>query len=292
MRERPTSSQAASDVPAGGSAAVKPQAQGGAAYPPLAGVGVIVTRPARQSAALSARLARFGARPIVWPAIVILPPPDAAALAQAHAHLAEYDLAIFVSANAVEFGAPDPARWPASLRILAPGIGTAEAIAAVDLPAARVPDSSFDSEGLLALPELQQVQGRRIVIFRGDEGRALLGETLRARGARVDYVACYRRAPPASGAEGLERLLAASEAHALTLTSVEGLDNLRAALGARAIALLSPLKTFAPHPRIVDAARAMGLDAAETPPGDAGLVTALLEWFTLHPPSPERHEQR
>jgi uroporphyrinogen-III synthase len=251
---------------------------------PLAGVGVLVTRPARQSAALARMLAKFGARPIVWPAIVILPPADRSALAQAHARLGGYDFAIFVSANAVEFGAPpDPAHWPATLRILAPGVGTADAIAAVGLPGARVPESSFDSEGLLALPDLAQVEGKRIVIFRGEEGRALLGDTLRARGAIVDYVACYRRAAPSSGSEGLTRLLAAGEAHALTLTSAEGLDNLLAALGERAGALLRPLRTFAPHPRIVEAARAAGLDAVETPPGDAGLLTALLEWFAQHP---------
>jgi uroporphyrinogen-III synthase len=250
---------------------------------PLADVGVIVTRPARQSAALAQRLATFGARPIVWPAIVILPPDDGAPLARAHAHLADYDLAVFVSANAVEFGAPDPARWPASVRIYAPGIGTAEAITAVGLPEARVPETSFDSEGLLALPELAHVEGRRVVIFRGDEGRALLGDTLSARGAIVDYVACYRRAAPATSSEGLLRVLAASEAHALTLTSIEGLTNLLDAIGARGKALLAQLKTFAPHARIVAAAREAGLDAFETPPGDAGLLTALLEWFTQHP---------
>jgi uroporphyrinogen-III synthase len=229
-------------------------------------------------------LAKFGARPIVWPAIVILPPTDASALARAHAHLADYDLAIFVSANAVEFGAPpDPARWPATLRILAPGVGTADAVAAVGLPRARVPESSFDSEGLLALPDLAHVEGKRIVIFRGDDGRALLGDVLRARGATVDYVACYRRAAPSGGSEGLARLLAAHEAHALSLTSAEGLGNLVAALGDRAGTLLAPLKTFAPHPRVVEAARAVGLDAVDTPPGDAGLLTALLEWFTQHP---------
>jgi uroporphyrinogen-III synthase len=229
------------------------------------------------------RLAGLGARPIVWPAIVILPPEDTAALAQAHAALADYDLAVFVSANAVEFGAPDPRRWPPSLPIYAPGMGTADAVAAVGLPAARVPESSFDSEGLLALPELQDVAGKRVIIFRGDEGRALLADTLRARGARVDHVACYRREAPQSGAAGLRERLSAGDAHALTLTSVEGLANLLRALGPEAQRPLAALKTFAPHPRIVAAARSAGLDAIETAPGDAGLMAALLEWFAQHP---------
>lgn len=250
---------------------------------PLAGVGVIITRPVRQAAALAQRLATFGAQPIVWPAIVILPPDDRTALDRAHAHLGDYDLAVFVSPNAVEFGAPAPSRWPASLPIFAPGLGTADAIAAVGLPAARIPAASFDSEGLLALPEMHDVAGKRVVVFRGDDGRTLLGDTLRARGARVDYVACYRRAAPQSGAQGLLRVLAAREAHALTLTSVEGLANLRNALGPGGETGLAAMKTFAPHARIVAAARAAGLDAIETAPGDAGLLTALLEWFNQHP---------
>ena len=122
-----------------------------------------------------------------------------------------------------------------------------------------------------------------IVIFRGDEGRALLGDTLRARGAHVDYVACYRREAPRSGAEGLRERLSAGDAHALTLTSVEGLDNLLRALGPEGQRPLAALKTFAPHPRIVAAARAAGLDAIETAAGDAGLMSALLEWFAQHP---------
>jgi uroporphyrinogen-III synthase len=156
---------------------------------------------------------------------------------------------------------------------------------AVGLPAAQVPTTTFDSEGLLALPALQNIAGRRIVIFRGDEGRAHLGDTLRARGAEVDYVACYRRAPPSTGATGLEAILERREAHALTLTSAEGLDNLFRALGPAARARLVGLQAFAPHPRIVAAAQPAGLSATETAPGDGGLVAALLEWFGRHPAS-------
>jgi len=254
-----------------------------AARGPLAGTGVIVTRPPRQSERFAARLASLGARPIVWPAIVILPPADPAALARAHAQLDAFDFAIFVSANAAEYGAPEAARWPARVAIFAPGPGTAEALAAVGLPAARIPVASHDSEGLLALPELEEVAGKSGIIFRGDDGRALLGETLRGRGATIEYVACYRRAAPATGAEGLARVILEGGAHALTLTSAEGLHNLLAALPAEARARLASLPSFAQHPRIVAAARAAGLDCHPSAAGDGGLLTALLEWFAHHP---------
>jgi uroporphyrinogen-III synthase len=60
----------------------------------------------------------------------------------------------------------------------------------------------------------------------------MLGDTLHARGAHVDYVACYRREAPRSRRRGFARASVRGRAHALTLTSVEGLDNLLRALGA------------------------------------------------------------
>src|SRR5205809_6703779 len=157
---------------------------------PLGGIGVIVTRPQRQAAGLARKLVAVGAAPLLWPAIVILPPLDRTPLERAHTTLDSYDIAVFVSANAVEYGVPDPSRWPPSLRVFAPGPVTAEALAAVGLTNTRIPVTTFDSEGLLGLPELQQIGGSRVLIFRGQGGRELLGNTLSDRGARVAYVSC------------------------------------------------------------------------------------------------------
>ena len=251
---------------------------------PLAGVGVIVTRPARQAGGFARQLAALGATPIVFPAIVILPPADRASLDSAHAALDQFDIAIFVSANAVEFGVPAPSDWPAGLVALAPGPGTAAALAATGIAEARIPASTFDTEGLLALPELGDVSAKRVVIFRGEGGRGDLGASLRARGARVTYVECYRRAAPATGAAGLSEVLREARAHALTLTSSEGLDNLCALLDADDMRRLRQLPAFVPHPRIAEHALNLGFAPVETGGADAGLIAGLLEWFALHPP--------
>ncbi len=262
---------------------VHPLTPPAAAAGPLQHIGVIITRPARQAAGLAQILAALGATPIIVPAIIILPPADAAALERVHASLGHYEMAIFVSANAVEYGVPDPRRWPARLRAFAPGPGTAAALVAVGIAAPVIPATSFDSEGLLALPELNEVTGKRVLIFRGEGGRQLLGDTLRARGADVTYVDCYRRAVPQTGGEGLAEVLAAGRADALTLTSSEGLDNLCTLLGADALRALQALPAFAPHPRIVEHARTQGFTAIATGGSDAGLVAGLLEWFSAHP---------
>jgi uroporphyrinogen-III synthase len=256
---------------------------GGEARRPLDGVGVVVTRPARQAAGLVAELAALGASPLVFPAIVILPPDDRSALDRVHASLDRYDIAIFVSANAVEYGVPSPHAWPAKLHAFAPGPGTAAALIATGVHDVTVPGASFDSEGLLALPALQDVAGKRIAIFRGDGGRELLGDTLRARGAMVDYVPCYRRAAPQSGADGRVAALRAGRVHALTVTSSEGLDNLWALLDDATRGLVRRTPVFVPHPRIVERARELGLVAIATSGADAGLIAGLLEWFASHP---------
>ena len=250
---------------------------------PLAGVGVIVTRPARQAAGLAQQLAAVSATPIVFPAIVILPPSNRAGLDAAHATLADFDVAIFVSANAVEYGVPAPQSWPATLEAFAPGPGTAAALAATGIANARIPASTFDSEGLLELPSLRTVNGKRVVIFRGEGGRDHLGEALRQRGAAVSYVDCYRRTAPATGAGGLSEVLRDARAHALTLTSSEGLDNLCALLNAEDLARLRALPAFVPHPRIATHARKLDFAPVETGGSDAGLIKGLLEWFAAHP---------
>ena len=245
---------------------------------PLAGIGVVVTRPARQAGAFAQKLAALGATPIAWPAIVILPPDDPAPLARVHAALDRYDLAFFISANAAEYGAPPAGRWPPALRAYAPGPGTSEALAGVGVPDARIPTTTFDSDGLLALPELADVRGKRVIVFRGSGGREQLAQTLARRGATVESVDCYRRAAPAGDARGLVELLREGRAHALTLTSSEGADNLMRAAGDEGRALLARIPAFVPHPRIAERVRALGLDARLTPGGDAGLVAGLLEW--------------
>ena len=250
----------------------------------LDGRGVLITRPARQAAGFARQIAAIGGNPVIFPAIVILPPEDRKALERAQRELARYDFAVFVSANAVEYGVGDPASWPANLIAFAPGPGTAAALAAVGIVRVRQPTTTMDSEGLLALPEFAAVSGKRAVIFRGGGGRELLAETLAARGATVDTVDCYRRARPEAGAAGLEEAFRAGRVDAATLTSSEGLDNLWALLGHEARSRLCATPTFVPHPRI--AARAGELGIARvivTPPADAGLLAALLEYFaTTH----------
>lgn len=251
----------------------------------LHGAGILITRPARQAAGLARAIATIGGKPIIFPAIVILPPSDRGPLEKVQRELARYDYAVFVSANAVEYGIGDPAAWPPHLVAFAPGSGTAAALAAVGITNVRIPTTTMDSEGLLALPELDAVVGKRIVIFRGSGGRVLLDQALVARRAIVDLVECYQRAKPQAGVAGLEEAFRDGRVAAVTLTSSEGLANVWDILGRDARARLARTPTFVPHARIALRARELGLRVViTTPPADAGLLASLLEYFAAHQP--------
>jgi uroporphyrinogen-III synthase len=130
------------------------------------------------------------------------------------------------------------------------------------------------------MPALAAVGGKRVVVFRGDGGRELLGDTLRARGATVDYVECYRRARPATDAGPLVRALERGEIDAVVVSSSEGLRNLFDMVGEAGRQPLQRTPLFAPHARIAAGARALGCEQViGTAPGDAGLAAALAAFW-------------
>jgi uroporphyrinogen-III synthase len=128
------------------------------------------------------------------------------------------------------------------------------------------------------MPELaiERVAGRRIAIFRGDGGRELLADTLRARGAAVDCVTCYRRSGPAGDVAPLLAAWRAGKLDALTVSSSEGLRYLVNLLDAEGRSYLQKTPVFVPHARIADNARALGLsNIILTDAADAGIVAGL-----------------
>lgn len=253
----------------------------------LRGRHIVVTRPAGQATHLAEALVAAGAVPLLFPVLAIAPLRDTAALVERIIALDQYDLAVFVSPNAVALGLREVlARrtWPPHLRVATVGHSSEAALQAHDLAGQEkqvlCPQGRFDSEALLELPELQSMQGQRVIIFRGDGGRELLSETLRQRGATVDYAACYTRHRPTQSADPLLRLWQAGQLDAITVTSSEGLHNLVAMVGQLGQAWLRKTPLFVPHARIAAAADACGLhQVVLTDPADAGLMVGLLRYF-------------
>ncbi len=214
----------------------------------------------------------------------ITDPADPEPLRQAGQTLETFDWAIFVSANAVEkaLGSILAARtWPRSVRIATIGKSSAQALSRFGLAADIHPEQRFDSEGLLELPEMQRVEGRRIVIFRGNGGREYLAETLRSRGAVVRYVEAYRRVCPQADGSTLLRHWQQGEISVVLVNSAESLGNLAKILGEAGARLLTATPLLVVSERMVTVAEQMGF---RSPPivaanaTDDAVLDALLSW--------------
>lgn len=245
---------------------------------PLSGLTIAVTRPRDQAVQLAQRIEQAGGIPLLFPLLEIAPAQDTKALREQVSHIGQYDLAIFISPNAVHYGMEAiraSGTLPPSLKIATVGQGSAKALRELGIADVIAPTERSDSEALLALPKLQNIAGWRVLIFRGDGGRELLGDTLKARGATVEYAACYRRGKPQWEANAL--LEAAPDA--ITVTSSEALGYLWEMLGANTRTALRGTAIFLPHPRIAELARQQGWQQVRlTGSGDDGLLSALMAW--------------
>lgn len=248
---------------------------------PLAGFGVVITRPREQAATLAELIQQAGGNPILFPLLEIAPVEDYTAFDHAVSQLDAFDWAIFISSNAVQHGMHRLLAFrsfPTQVRCAAIGPSTTSELARFGIVDVVAPAHRFDSESLLNLPEMQEVSGKRCMIFRGIGGRDLLAKTLRDRGAEVSFAESYRRFNPNENTSTLEKLWEKGMLHALIVTSSEALRNLLDLSGAHP-GWLQSIPVFVNHARIADSARQYGLKAlVASAPGDPGMLEALIQW--------------
>lgn len=249
----------------------------------LGGARVLVTRPAHQAGPLAQGIARAGGVPVLLPAIEIAAPSDRSALDRALAAAAQASYAIFVSRNAVERGLPalHTRGIPATLKFAAVGAATARALEAAGIRDVLRPARRFDSEALLELLPAEAVRGRTVLLFRGEHGRALLADTLAARGAHVEPAICYRRTRPAHPDPTVLAQLARGDIDVAIATSIDGLENLVALAGSTGREPLLNTALIVASERVRAAGRALGFRAAievADGAGDDALLAALGAW--------------
>ena len=250
---------------------------------PLTGINILVTRPAHQAGDLAARIRAAGGTPILFPVLEILDTEDQRPLLDLLARLDEFDLAIFISPNAVSKTMSlirAKRTLPPKLKVAAVGQGTTRELRNFGVDEVIAPTRRFDSEALLDMDDLQQVEGKRVVVFRGDSGRELLGDELLKRGAVLEYAECYRRVKPSTNTASLLSAWANNEMNAITITSSEGLRNLFDMVGESGQVWLKITPLFVSHERIVHAASKLGLtQVILTAAGDEGLLQGLSNYF-------------
>ena len=252
---------------------------------PLHGKRILLTRPAHQSAGWQQTLAEAGAHCDSIPMLAIAPIADPAGI-QAIKNLVldfdQFDHAIFVSQNAVHYGF----EWledywpqlPQGPRFYAIGAATARAIANHGPePERDSQQGSMDSEALLALSTLQSPDGERVIIFRGQGGRTLIGDTLEQRGARVEYCELYQRLLPTDAATKLADYPHTPDV--ITVHSGETLENLHQCLIRAQCQALFAIPLVCPSARVAAQAVKLGFTRAiaASNAGDSAMLAAVRE---------------
>lgn len=235
----------------------------------------LVVRPAAQANQLVQMLRQLGHAPLCCPLLETRPGCDLPHLGDM---LRETDLVIAVSMHAVHFAhyflLQTGQTWP-HIDYFAVGQASADAFAEVGIQALCPADPR--SEGLLALPALQGVSGRRVLILRGNDGRDLIARTLASRGALVHYCATYERHYPDLDGDALTRHWQAAGLDSLLITSGELLQRLLALVPGPQHPWLYDRLLVVPSPRVAEMAEGAGFTRIVIAQGasNQALVAAL-----------------
>ncbi len=256
---------------------------------PLDGCTVVVTRPSAQAARFLGLAREAGADCIPLPTLAIEPLAVPPAVREA-VLAAVWDWVVYTSANAVDGAVAALGRLPVARHVAAVGRATASALERHGAVVTLRPDSA-DSEGLLATPELGAVAQRRVLLVKGAGGRALLRDTLRARGATVAALEVYRRSTAPVDAPALERLRnilqSAPDRLAVAVTSTAVLEGLLRIVPPALVAALTAVPLVVPGARVAATARRHGwrgrIVTAATAE-DAAMLAALCEHAAAGPP--------
>ncbi|WP_372626816.1 uroporphyrinogen-III synthase [Arsukibacterium sp.] len=233
----------------------------------------LITRPAGKADNLLASLDEQGIaysyQPLITTQQVVLKAKDQALLEQA-------ELLIFVSVSAVYALEQQIRPEQLSGHLFAVGSTTASVLQRWSGREVIVPHDQR-SEGLLALPQLQQVTGKQIVVVRGNSGRELIKQQLIARGATVKYVQSYNRLPlPLDGAQ-LWQVWQQQQVRCIVATSNEILQQLFAIIPEGGVTWLRQRHWLLVSPRMQEQALALGINRQQISLAENANDQALLQ---------------
>ncbi len=248
--------------------------------PLLSNRTIAITRPAGQAGKLSTLIEAAGGKPLLFPLISITALNNYDVFDEATSNLKDYDWAIFISSNAVQNSLPRLSRQinllPKTLKFAAIGPSTASELNAFGIENVLIPKDRFDSESLLSLAEMQNMTDQKVMIFRGVGGREVLAESLKLRGAHVDFAESYQRINPQTNTKILDEEWHNKKLDALVITSSEAMRHLIDL--AKNTAWLKQIKICVNHLRIAEEADNLGLNicVAETS-GDEAMLKCLIK---------------
>jgi uroporphyrinogen-III synthase len=242
----------------------------------LHNINVMVTRPKELAGNLCELIRNAGGIPISYPVLEIREPGTSNSREFVSHNIHAFSMAIFISPTAVSRTLQYLPSLPNHLRIAAIGSRTAETLTQAGIQTDILPDG-HDSEALLAHPQMQAecIHGANIIIFRGEGGRTLLGDTLTSRGANVVYAEMYSRAKPEPSADTEQKF---QQTDIVAATSNEGLLNLLDMVSDKSH--LRSLPLIVPGARCEQMARTLGFESIIVADNatDNATMEALLSW--------------
>lgn len=232
----------------------------------------LITRPAGKADNLLATLDENGIAYLYQPLIATA---QTALSTQDRHFLQHADLLICVSVSAVSCLQNQCDAAVLTAPLFAVGQTTASALQRWLAREVVVPGDQR-SEGLLQVPQLQQVAGKQIVVVRGNGGRELIKQGLAARGATVRYVQSYKRvALPLDGALLCQQWQLAG-IRCIVATSNEILQQLFNLISDAHHYWLRQCDWVLVSPRMQDSALALGIAAERITLADNANDSALL----------------
>lgn len=193
----------------------------------LNGLRILNTRPKETGQLLSAAIRQHGGVAIELPTLDIQA-SDAPWIEQLP-DLATVEFALFISANAATYCfqllAQHQIAWPKHIKVIAIGQGTVKALEHLQIQVCATPTAP-DSEHLLALPCLQQVQQKTVMLFKGEGGRTLIEEELIKRQSHLIILSVYKRTLPGLDYQFTNSLWRDDAVDIILLTSEQSIHNL------------------------------------------------------------------
>lgn len=236
---------------------------------------ILLTRTLSQVQPLQTLLSEQGYQPVLFPSLEVKPLDNTPI--KNH-----YDVLIFISANAVEYGLKVLKTLDCqSTKVFAVGGATANKLEQQGIQVDAFPAQNASSEALLAMDEMQSLSNQSVLIFRGDGGRETLKQGLEKNNI-VEYIEVYQRIAcdiTSLHYDALTEFLQSDEG-IVAATSVENLSMLMSMLeqmNAQASNRIKRYPLVVLSERIKTAARSIGFNQIEvaTEICDEGLLKAI-----------------
>ena len=259
---------------------------------PLKGINILVTRPQGQAKNITQHIHTLGGNAIHLPTIAIMPSDRADQAKQKLAKIKQYSIGIFISSNAVDWTFKlCPQLALQNLRLLSIGNATTTSLSkqlnTKQINTEKIitnPGNNHNDLLQLNILEKQKINGKKIIIFRGQGGNESLRNELLKRGASVDYAEVYSRACPKYSAKTIAEIshtIGTVKTRAIiTATSNTSLKNLFT-ICEKIHQLLQQQQLIIIGHRMLEYALTLGFTYAPiiaTKSNDQGIIESIIKW--------------